>query len=105
VLHIGGLATTAEAVTPTPGNIDRIACNSGATSLLHRADEWHHATCQKKDGVTGNYWEYPTGSELRPASAAQAFVGGAAIGRVDFSVPSAEYALLFSGSSTREATT
>ncbi|MCX5653526.1 MAG: SUMF1/EgtB/PvdO family nonheme iron enzyme [Planctomycetota bacterium] len=30
------------------------------------ADEWYKAAYHKNDGVTGNYWDYPTGSNTAP---------------------------------------
>ncbi|MBE3123527.1 MAG: SUMF1/EgtB/PvdO family nonheme iron enzyme, partial [Planctomycetes bacterium] len=29
-------------------------------------DEWYKAAYHKNDGVTGNYWDYPTGSDTAP---------------------------------------
>ena len=31
-------------------------------------DEWYKAAYHKNDGVTGNYWEYPTGSDSTPSN-------------------------------------
>jgi len=31
-------------------------------------DEWYKSAYHKNDGVTGNYWEYPTGSDTVPTS-------------------------------------
>jgi len=31
-------------------------------------DEWYKAAYHKNDGVTGNYWKYPTGSDTAPTS-------------------------------------
>ena len=31
-------------------------------------DEWYKAAYHKNDGVTGNYWDFPTGSDLMPSN-------------------------------------
>ena len=31
-------------------------------------DEWYKAAYHKNDGVTGNYWDYPTGSDTAPSN-------------------------------------
>ena len=31
-------------------------------------DEWYKAAYHKNDGVTGNYWEFPTGSDVWPSN-------------------------------------
>ena len=31
-------------------------------------DEWYKAAYHKNDGITGNYWDYPTGSDTAPTS-------------------------------------
>jgi len=33
-------------------------------------DEWYKAAYHKNDGVTGNYWDYPTGSDTPPTAEA-----------------------------------
>jgi sulfatase modifying factor 1 len=33
-------------------------------------DEWYKAAYHKNDGVTGNYWDYPTGSDIPPTAEA-----------------------------------
>ena len=40
--------------------------NAAATWRLPTEDEWHKAAYHKNDGVTGNYWDYPTGTDLAP---------------------------------------
>jgi len=37
-----------------------------ATWVVPTEDEWYKAAYHKNDGVTGNYWNYPTGSDSRP---------------------------------------
>ena len=53
----------------TPSNgasaIDR---NAGATFVLPNVDEWYKAAYHKNDGVSGNYWDYPTSSDTVPYS-------------------------------------
>jgi formylglycine-generating enzyme required for sulfatase activity len=31
-------------------------------------DEWHKAAYHKNDGVTANYWDYPTGTDIAPSN-------------------------------------
>jgi formylglycine-generating enzyme required for sulfatase activity len=54
--------------TATPTNGDSIARNPGARWFLPRADEWYKAAFHKNDGVTGNYWNYPTATDAEPYS-------------------------------------
>lgn len=49
-----------------PINGDSISRNPGATWFLPNGDEWHKAGYHKNDGVTGNYWDYPTSSDTSP---------------------------------------
>jgi formylglycine-generating enzyme required for sulfatase activity len=37
-----------------------------ATWVIPSEDEWYKAAYHKNDGVTGNYWDYPTGSNTAP---------------------------------------
>jgi formylglycine-generating enzyme required for sulfatase activity len=55
--------------TPTPSNGNSITRNSGARWFLPTDDEWVKAAYHKNDGVTGNYWEYPTSTNEEPYSA------------------------------------
>jgi len=41
-----------------------------ATWIIPSEDEWYKAAYHKNDGVTGNYWDYPTGSNTVPTSEA-----------------------------------
>ncbi len=53
----------------TQGMTDNtIARNTGATWAVTSEDEWYKAAYHKNDGVTGNYWDYPTGSDTPPGS-------------------------------------
>jgi sulfatase modifying factor 1 len=40
--------------------------NSGARWWLPNEDEWYKTAYHKNDGVTGNYWTYPTGTNDSP---------------------------------------
>ena len=39
-----------------------------ATFVIPSEDEWYKAAYHKNDGATGNYWDYPTGSDDQPAA-------------------------------------
>ncbi len=39
-----------------------------ATRALPTEDEWYKAAYHKNDGVTGNYWDYPTSSDILPSN-------------------------------------
>jgi formylglycine-generating enzyme required for sulfatase activity len=41
-----------------------------ATWVIPSEDEWYKAAYHKNDGVTGNYWEYPTESNTMPTQEA-----------------------------------
>ena len=36
--------------------------------MIPSEDEWYKAAYHKNDGVTGNYWDYPTASNTAPTS-------------------------------------
>jgi formylglycine-generating enzyme required for sulfatase activity len=40
--------------------------NAGARWWLPSEDEWYKAAYHKNDGVTGNYWDYPTRTNSLP---------------------------------------
>lgn len=42
--------------------------SSNAEYFIPSADEWYKAAYHKNDGTTGNYWNYPTGSDIEPYS-------------------------------------
>ena len=42
--------------------------NVGATWVLPSEDEWYKAAYHKNDGVSANYWDYPTSSDTAPVS-------------------------------------
>ncbi len=39
-----------------------------ATWVLPTGDEWYKAAYHRNDGVTGNYWDYPTGTDMVPSN-------------------------------------
>jgi formylglycine-generating enzyme required for sulfatase activity len=43
--------------------------NANATWVIPSEDEWYKAAHHKNDGVTGNYWDYPTGTDSEPSNA------------------------------------
>jgi formylglycine-generating enzyme required for sulfatase activity len=43
---------------------------AGATWVIPSEDEWYKAAYHKNDGVTGNYWDYPTKSNTPPTAEA-----------------------------------
>lgn len=43
--------------------------NSGSSWGVTSEDEWYKAAYHKNDGVTGNYFDYPTGSDTAPSCA------------------------------------
>jgi formylglycine-generating enzyme required for sulfatase activity len=52
----------------TPNNGSRITRNAGAKWWLPSEDEWYKAAFHKNDGITGNYWDYPTSADEVPYS-------------------------------------
>jgi formylglycine-generating enzyme required for sulfatase activity len=54
--------------TSTPSNDDSITRNPDARWWLPSEDEWYKAAYHKNDGVTGNYWDYPTSTDAVPYS-------------------------------------
>ncbi len=70
--------------TPTPSNGLSITRNAGATWFLTSEDEWYKAAYHKNDGVTGNYFDYPTASDTTPIAEAPA--GGSNSANYDFVV-------------------
>ena len=39
-----------------------------ATWVIPSEDEWYKAAYHKNDGMTGNYWDYPTGTDSTPSN-------------------------------------
>ena len=54
--------------TPTPSNANSITRNPGAKWWLPSENEWYKAAYHKDDGMTGNYWDYPTSTDAEPFS-------------------------------------
>ncbi|MDA0658659.1 MAG: SUMF1/EgtB/PvdO family nonheme iron enzyme [Planctomycetota bacterium] len=54
--------------TPTPSNGANITRNPDARWFLPNEHEWYKAAYHKNDGVTGNYWVYPTQSNVAPVA-------------------------------------
>ena len=54
----------------TDGELITIVRESDATWVIPSEDEWYKAAYHKNDGVTGNYWDYPTQSDTVPTSEA-----------------------------------
>ncbi len=58
--HINGAMTKAALAAVTR--------KTGETWVIPSEDEWYKSAYHKKDGVTGNYWDYPTGSDTVPSN-------------------------------------
>ncbi len=48
--------------------LSSVSRNSGAVWFIPSEDEWYKAAYHKNDGVTGNYWDYPTSTDSVPYS-------------------------------------
>ena len=46
--------------------LSAVTRNAGATWWIPTENEWYKAAYHKNDGVTGNYWDYPTGADSDP---------------------------------------
>lgn len=53
-----------------PQDLVSVTRNAGATWWLPSIDEWYKAAYHMNDGVTGNYWVYPTSSDSPPNNSA-----------------------------------
>jgi len=60
-------STTEDGVYDMDGALTRKA---GSTFFLPTEDEWYKAAYHKNDGITGNYWDYPTASMWFPTAEA-----------------------------------
>jgi sulfatase modifying factor 1 len=49
-----------------PIDSDSITRNPGAIWFLPSEDQWYKAAYHQNDGVTGNYWDYPTATDTVP---------------------------------------
>ena len=56
--------------TPIPTNGDFVARKVTASWTLPTIDEWYKAAYHKNDGITGNYFDYPTSSDAAPTATA-----------------------------------
>ncbi len=54
----------------THPELQAITRKADATWAISSEDEWYKAAYHKNDGVTGNYWDYPTGSDTVPTAEA-----------------------------------
>jgi formylglycine-generating enzyme required for sulfatase activity len=59
-----GAYTLNGAVTHTA--LSAVTRNAGVRWWLPNEDEWYKAAYHKNDGITGNYWDYPTRSDSEP---------------------------------------
>ena len=64
----GDTETGAYTLTPAGMAANTITKNSGAQWWLPSKDEWYKAAYHKNDGVTGNYFLYPTSSDSPPSN-------------------------------------
>jgi formylglycine-generating enzyme required for sulfatase activity len=79
------LATTEDGAYYLNGANDDIALSAvtrkaGAIWWIPSESEWYKAAYHKNDGATGNYWDYPTGSDTAPTATS----GGTAAGTTVF---------------------
>ncbi len=51
------------------GPLGLVTRKADATWVMPTEDEWYKAAYHKNDGVTGNYWDYPTSSNSVPSNA------------------------------------
>ncbi len=70
-LHNGQPTGSQDAATTEDGAYDMslgssVVRNAGAWVWLPSEDEWYKAAYHKNDGVTGNYFDYPTSSDSVP---------------------------------------
>jgi sulfatase modifying factor 1 len=63
-----GPATTESGAYHDVGNQTLFGRNAGAKFFVPTEDEWYKAAYHKNDGVTGNYWDYPTASDNVPGN-------------------------------------
>ncbi|MBN2293563.1 MAG: SUMF1/EgtB/PvdO family nonheme iron enzyme [Pirellulales bacterium] len=57
-----GPGTTEDGVYTISDGVSEVR-NPNATYFIPSEDEWYKAAYHKNDGVTGNYWDYPTQSD------------------------------------------
>jgi formylglycine-generating enzyme required for sulfatase activity len=76
--------------------------NAGARWWLPSEDEWYKAAYHKNDGPTGNFWEYPTGTDSDPDNSLPANDTGnsANFYRFDYTTGDGNYPLTDAGAYT-----
>ena len=52
----------------TDAALAAVTRNAGWEWAIPTEDEWYKAAYHKNDGVTGNYWDYPTSSDTPPSN-------------------------------------
>jgi formylglycine-generating enzyme required for sulfatase activity len=66
--YLNGARTDAEILAVRRiADKDRIVCKK--YYFIPTEDEWYKAAYHRNDGVTGNYWDYPTGTNSVPSNA------------------------------------
>jgi formylglycine-generating enzyme len=63
---VGGVGT--ESGVYTIGNRLDATRSPGTAFFIPSEDEWYKAAYHKNDGVTGNYWDFPTSTDTMPDS-------------------------------------
>jgi formylglycine-generating enzyme required for sulfatase activity len=68
-----GLATTEDGSyylngATSDAGLMAVVRESDATWVVPSEDEWYKAAYHKNDGITGNYWDYPTSSDSVPSN-------------------------------------
>ncbi|MBN1911302.1 MAG: SUMF1/EgtB/PvdO family nonheme iron enzyme [Pirellulales bacterium] len=72
-LHNGqGNGDTESGAYVNVGNQTTFARQPGAKWFIPTEDEWYKAAYHRNDGVTGNYFDYPTGSDTAPLNTVEA---------------------------------
>jgi sulfatase modifying factor 1 len=67
-LHNGqGTGDTESGAYLNVGDKGTFARQANAKYWIPTENEWYKAAYHKNDGVTGNYWDYPTGSDSEPS--------------------------------------
>jgi hypothetical protein len=54
----------------TSGALNAVTRSVGAKWFVPTENEWYKAAYHKNDGVTANYWDYPTSSDAEPTAEA-----------------------------------
>ena len=60
-----GAYTLRGQTSPSNASVTR---NVGAQVFIPTEDEWYKSAYHKNDGVTGNYWDFPTSTDVTPLS-------------------------------------